>query len=604
MAKKFVRSITGIKDINKQDLSTNNVGDLLSDGKDIYVHRKTPNGDEYFNLTSGNGGGSTTEKPLNLVALEGSGIEIWKDGDNTNVQLSAEFLKNNAQWLEGVNGIKVTNRQDKYGKSFTLELDDDTKAKLAKIDKLEEGGGTTTPVTIKNTDGNLTITDGSTINLASSVANKLNTPIPRVEVVSTNLQLDTTYNDNRQPTRYKISIPSRYTDYVLSRVNEGSSYMNVSTFQGSRNIDLSDDTKAKIDKIDGLTAGTIQDVENTDGNLTVAINNYKATINASDTMKAKLDTVESVETDVSKLKTRVTALENGAGGEGTGGASTTVTNSDGYLKVTTENNNADINLSDTAKAQLEKISGIETKVTSLNDTVTNNQANIDKVPTIEQNVTALDGRITVLENGGGNTQVTADDNKEQRLTNPDGSLLIIKGANGGTDKTKIQVDPKVVVTRNTLTGGDGINVTKETTMTSYNSVVSLDDTTKASLAKVTPLESKVTELENNAFAPVYNSALINGIRYTLVALPYGTAGNYLATITLETSPIASSSPAYLSRTQKFNKYLSNMSFPSAGYLQSGCILMKQNDGQIEIHTANDSGAGKVQGQFTVILSSL
>lgn len=506
MAKKFVRSITGIKNIQDQDLSTNNVGDLLSDGKDIYVHRKTAKGDEYFNLTSGNGGGSTTEKPLNLVALEGSGIEIWKNGDNTNIQLSAEFLKNNAQWLEGVNGIKVTNRQDKYGKSFTLELDDNTKAKLAKIDELEEGGGTTTPVTIKNTDGNLTITDGSTINLASTVANKLNTPIPRVEVVNTNLQLDTTYDSNRNPTNYKISIPSRYTDYVLGKVDKASSYMKVTTFQGRRVFDLSDDTKAKIDKIDELTAGTIQNVENTDGNLTVAINNYKATINASDTMKDKLDTVESVETDVSKLKTRVTALETGAGG-----ASTV-------------------------------------------------------------------------------------------LSSPKGTISLTPTETG----YKLDVDNTHVLEHEGLKAGNGVAVTHNVDHT--ETTVALDETTTTTLAKVTTLESKVTELENNAggnaFAPKYNSALINGIRYTLVALPYGSTGNYLATITLETVPIPSSSPVYLARTQQFNKYLSNMSFPSSGYLQSGCILMKQNNGQIEIHTANDSGAGKVHGQFTVILSSL
>lgn len=39
MAKKFVRGITGIKTINNQDFDTNNVNDLLSDGKNNYIHR-------------------------------------------------------------------------------------------------------------------------------------------------------------------------------------------------------------------------------------------------------------------------------------------------------------------------------------------------------------------------------------------------------------------------------------------------------------------------------------------------------------------------------------------------------------------------------------
>ena len=52
MAKKFVRGITDIKEINKQDFDTNNVNDLLSDGEHNYIHRKKKdNSEEYHNLT-------------------------------------------------------------------------------------------------------------------------------------------------------------------------------------------------------------------------------------------------------------------------------------------------------------------------------------------------------------------------------------------------------------------------------------------------------------------------------------------------------------------------------------------------------------------------
>lgn len=51
MAKKFVRGITGIKEINKQDFCTNNVNDILSDGENNYIHRKKGNSEEYHNLT-------------------------------------------------------------------------------------------------------------------------------------------------------------------------------------------------------------------------------------------------------------------------------------------------------------------------------------------------------------------------------------------------------------------------------------------------------------------------------------------------------------------------------------------------------------------------
>lgn len=51
MAKKIVRGITHVKDINNQDFDTNNVNDLLSDGQYNYIHRKKGKNEEYHNLT-------------------------------------------------------------------------------------------------------------------------------------------------------------------------------------------------------------------------------------------------------------------------------------------------------------------------------------------------------------------------------------------------------------------------------------------------------------------------------------------------------------------------------------------------------------------------
>ena len=51
MAKKIVRGITDVKTITNQDLDTNNVNDLLSDGQYNYIHRKKGKTEEYHNLT-------------------------------------------------------------------------------------------------------------------------------------------------------------------------------------------------------------------------------------------------------------------------------------------------------------------------------------------------------------------------------------------------------------------------------------------------------------------------------------------------------------------------------------------------------------------------
>ena len=52
MAKKFVRGITDVKNVEHQDFDTNNVNDILSDGEHTYIHRKKKDGtQEYHNLT-------------------------------------------------------------------------------------------------------------------------------------------------------------------------------------------------------------------------------------------------------------------------------------------------------------------------------------------------------------------------------------------------------------------------------------------------------------------------------------------------------------------------------------------------------------------------
>ena len=53
MAKKFVRGVTGVDDIEKFDKSLTNVNDLISDGQDTYVHTKKGKNEFYYKLTDG-----------------------------------------------------------------------------------------------------------------------------------------------------------------------------------------------------------------------------------------------------------------------------------------------------------------------------------------------------------------------------------------------------------------------------------------------------------------------------------------------------------------------------------------------------------------------
>lgn len=52
MAKKFLRSVTGVDDIEKFDKTLTNVNDLISDGQNTYVHTKKGKVESYYNLTN------------------------------------------------------------------------------------------------------------------------------------------------------------------------------------------------------------------------------------------------------------------------------------------------------------------------------------------------------------------------------------------------------------------------------------------------------------------------------------------------------------------------------------------------------------------------
>lgn len=76
MAKKFVRGVTGVDDIEKFDKSLTNVNDLLSDGKHNYIHRKKKdNSEEYHNLTNN----------LKTVSSDDTSLlEVTNDNDTDN----------------------------------------------------------------------------------------------------------------------------------------------------------------------------------------------------------------------------------------------------------------------------------------------------------------------------------------------------------------------------------------------------------------------------------------------------------------------------------------------------------------------------------------
>lgn len=113
MAKKFVRGVTDVDDIEKFDKSLTNVNDLISDGQNTYVHTKKGKNESYYKLTDS----------LKSITSDNSDlITITKD-DTTNTanihpkhdaqkEQSLESTRNTVTLQKGANGTSVTTKVD------------------------------------------------------------------------------------------------------------------------------------------------------------------------------------------------------------------------------------------------------------------------------------------------------------------------------------------------------------------------------------------------------------------------------------------------------------------------------------------------------------
>lgn len=141
MAKKFVRGITDIKTISKQDFDTNNVNDLLSDGEHNYIHRKKGKKEEYHNLTD------------NIKTISSSNTALIEvDNNNTTNNTATLKPKHDAQKeqvLESTRGTITIN----HGENGTPEK---TKVDTNPEKVLEHSNLLTDYGISKNTTGNTT----------------------------------------------------------------------------------------------------------------------------------------------------------------------------------------------------------------------------------------------------------------------------------------------------------------------------------------------------------------------------------------------------------------------------------------------------------------
>lgn len=133
MAKKFVRGITDIKTISKQDFDTNNVNDLLSDGQYNYIHRKKGKDEEYHNLTD------------NLKTLSSDNTDLLtvtnNNKTNNTATLSPKHDGQKEQLIESTRNT-ITINHGTNGTSETTKLDTNPE-KVLEHDNLTVSNGLT-----------------------------------------------------------------------------------------------------------------------------------------------------------------------------------------------------------------------------------------------------------------------------------------------------------------------------------------------------------------------------------------------------------------------------------------------------------------------------
>ena len=175
MAKKFVRGVTGIEDIESYDKTLTNVNDILSDGQNTYVHTKKGKNESYYNLTD------------NVKKVEASGetINVVKDENGTvNLSTNPQKVLEHDNLTGNTNYVKI---EHSSGKNTTLINSNQISQKfetvdsslLSKQDKLMAGAG----VELKNNIISVLHVPQSVVDLN----NIITTQYLKVETGSTNL---------------------------------------------------------------------------------------------------------------------------------------------------------------------------------------------------------------------------------------------------------------------------------------------------------------------------------------------------------------------------------------------------------------------------------
>lgn len=113
MAKKFVRGVTGVDNIESFDKTLTNVNDLISDGQNTYVHTKKGKNESYYNLTNSLKSVVSDNSDLITVAKDNTtNTATIQPKHDAQKEQSLESTRNTITLQKGSNGTTTTTKVD------------------------------------------------------------------------------------------------------------------------------------------------------------------------------------------------------------------------------------------------------------------------------------------------------------------------------------------------------------------------------------------------------------------------------------------------------------------------------------------------------------
>ena len=209
MAKKFVRGVTGIEDIESYDKTLTNVNDILSDGQDTYVHTKKGKNESYYKLT---------DSLKSVISDNSDLITVTKDDTTNTATIHPKHDAQKEQSLESTRGT-VSIQKGGNGTSETTKVDTNPQKVLEHENILTDYGIS------KNTSGKTTklgveyssVSDGYDLNNLVNGRVKsgkfLNAPIDNYWFfVSSYASSNFTFQEAYTINEYKFKLYKRYKD--------------------------------------------------------------------------------------------------------------------------------------------------------------------------------------------------------------------------------------------------------------------------------------------------------------------------------------------------------------------------------------------------------